>query len=200
MRSYQGQRSSSVRGIPLAILATLAFGCRSSASTKVQPSSCASTRPTVVLPQPDTPISTTIIARCPSRKVTILPKRDASAKSKPGSGRAARSAHGPEHDGADDQGAAGERPRRRNLSQQGERQGDAIHRLERGDDARRMRRERAQAADEQRVREGGAEYAQHDEQSQRSRIRQRRRDGERGKQAQRGTGVLPEGDLPCAAP
>src|SRR5471032_2198165 len=54
----QGQRSSSVRGMPLAIFITLAMGCSESPSTKGTPSLSASPLAMVVLPEPATPITT----------------------------------------------------------------------------------------------------------------------------------------------
>src|SRR6516165_8893106 len=57
--SSQGWRSSSLSGSPAVILAMLACGCRVSASTKGTRSRCASAAPTVDLPDPETPITTT---------------------------------------------------------------------------------------------------------------------------------------------
>src|SRR3984885_8474097 len=59
MRSSQGQRSSSVSGWPDFILARAASVCRSSPSMKRASSAAASRSPTVVLPEPETPITTT---------------------------------------------------------------------------------------------------------------------------------------------
>ena len=58
MAVSQGQRSSSVRGVPAAIFFTLAMGCRESPSTKGTPSRSASPLAMVVLPDPATPITT----------------------------------------------------------------------------------------------------------------------------------------------
>src|ERR1019366_8069447 len=54
----QGQRSSSVRGMPPAIFFTLAMGCSESPSTKGTPSLSAKPLAMVVLPEPATPITT----------------------------------------------------------------------------------------------------------------------------------------------
>src|SRR5215469_4773211 len=54
----QGQRSSSVKGMPLAIFFTLAAGCSESPSTKGTPSLSANWLASVVLPEPATPITT----------------------------------------------------------------------------------------------------------------------------------------------
>lgn len=54
----QGARSSSFRGVPAAILAMFSTGCRESPSANGRPSSCATRAPIVVLPQPETPITT----------------------------------------------------------------------------------------------------------------------------------------------
>ena len=62
LRSH-GHRSSSVSGTPAAILATLASGWNASPSAYVQPSAAASPVATVVLPTPDTPITTTCTPR-----------------------------------------------------------------------------------------------------------------------------------------
>src|ERR1700722_4733385 len=58
----QGLRSASVSGCPPRIFAMFAAGCRASASVKGQPSLPASSEPTVDLPLPDTPATTTIMA------------------------------------------------------------------------------------------------------------------------------------------
>ena len=58
MASSQGPRSSSVNGVPPRILATLAGGWKSSPSSYSQPSRPASSAAIVVLPDPDTPITT----------------------------------------------------------------------------------------------------------------------------------------------
>jgi len=55
-------RSASVNGRPAAIFWTLAGGWRSSPSWKDQPKAPASRRPIVVLPEPETPITMTIMA------------------------------------------------------------------------------------------------------------------------------------------
>src|SRR5271154_6317524 len=57
MRSSQGQRSSSVSGWPDFILARAASVCRSSPSMNCAPSASASIWPTVVLPDPETPMT-----------------------------------------------------------------------------------------------------------------------------------------------
>src|SRR5690606_8346244 len=61
-----GSRSWSVRGTPARILAMLAGGWWSSASTNDHPSSAASAAPTCVLPLPDTPVTTTLTGAAPS--------------------------------------------------------------------------------------------------------------------------------------
>ena len=58
MASSQGQRSSSVSGVPLDIFFTLAMGCRESPSTNGTPRCSARLEATVVLPEPATPITT----------------------------------------------------------------------------------------------------------------------------------------------
>ena len=57
--SSHGQRSSSSSASPRDIFSTLARGCRSSASSYGNTSRLASASPTVDLPDPDTPITTT---------------------------------------------------------------------------------------------------------------------------------------------
>src|ERR1700682_1318094 len=57
--SSHGQRSSSVSGVPADILATLAAGWNSSAARKATPRCLASAAPTVDLPLPLTPMTTT---------------------------------------------------------------------------------------------------------------------------------------------
>src|SRR6516165_5841716 len=59
MPCSQGQRSSSVSGTPLCIFSMLDCGCNQSPSSKIQFSRCASIDAIVVLPQPETPITTT---------------------------------------------------------------------------------------------------------------------------------------------
>ena len=54
-----GHLSSSVSGTPAAILSTLVIGCRSSASRNRTPSRSARRAPTVDLPDPLTPMTTT---------------------------------------------------------------------------------------------------------------------------------------------
>src|SRR5437868_3519933 len=54
----QGQRSSSVSGWPALILATLAGGWKLSPSSNRQPRRLARQPATVLLPEPDTPITT----------------------------------------------------------------------------------------------------------------------------------------------
>ena len=56
--SSQGQRSSSSRASPAVILATLAGGWKSSASANGTRSRCANAAPTVLLPEPETPMTT----------------------------------------------------------------------------------------------------------------------------------------------
>ena len=56
--SNQGARSASSSGMPAAIFATLAAGCSSSPSTNGSPRTSASAAPTVVLPEPETPMTT----------------------------------------------------------------------------------------------------------------------------------------------
>src|SRR3984957_11137272 len=58
IRSSQGPRSASVSGIPCRIFSTLAGGCSRSPSMNGQPSFLASSSATVVLPLPDTPMTT----------------------------------------------------------------------------------------------------------------------------------------------
>src|ERR1700722_16660582 len=58
IRSSQGQRSASVSGMPCRIFSTLAGGCSRSPSMNGQPSFLASSSATVVLPLPDTPMTT----------------------------------------------------------------------------------------------------------------------------------------------
>src|SRR5271163_3686732 len=58
MRSSQGQRSSSVSGWPDFILARAASVCRSSPSMNSAVRALARRTPTVVLPEPETPITT----------------------------------------------------------------------------------------------------------------------------------------------
>src|SRR3954447_6311112 len=67
----QGQRSSSVSGVPLCIFATFAGGCSASPSWYRQPDRSATSRATVVLPAPETPMTTSTtgsspISPCPS--------------------------------------------------------------------------------------------------------------------------------------
>src|SRR5215471_21649221 len=59
MPCSQGQRSSSVSGTPLCIFSMLDCGWNQSPSSKIQFSRCASIDAIVVLPQPETPITTT---------------------------------------------------------------------------------------------------------------------------------------------
>ena len=60
-----GQRSASESGVPADIFATFAGGCSASPSWNRQPSRSASPRATVVLPLPETPITTSITAAIP---------------------------------------------------------------------------------------------------------------------------------------
>src|SRR5688572_20895222 len=55
--AYQGQRSSSVSGVPADILALLLSGWKSSPSSKTPPSFSASRLPTTDLPEPETPMT-----------------------------------------------------------------------------------------------------------------------------------------------
>ncbi|SLJ82223.1 Uncharacterised protein [Mycobacteroides abscessus subsp. abscessus] len=59
MRSSHGLRSASVNGIPARIRSMFAAGWKSSPSAKGTPSAAARRVPTVVLPDPVTPITTT---------------------------------------------------------------------------------------------------------------------------------------------
>src|SRR6516164_3008357 len=59
MPCSQGQRSSSVSGTPLCIFSTLEGGWNQSPSSKIQFSRWASIDAIVLLPQPETPITTT---------------------------------------------------------------------------------------------------------------------------------------------
>ena len=61
MARSQGQRSSSVSGVPAFILAMLAGGWKESPSSRIQPSARARPAAMVVLPLPDTPMTTTIV-------------------------------------------------------------------------------------------------------------------------------------------
>src|SRR5579862_5001923 len=63
MLASQGPRSSSVSGSPRDILATFAGGWNVSPSWNAAPNPAARRAPTVVLPQPLTPISSTITGR-----------------------------------------------------------------------------------------------------------------------------------------
>src|SRR6266480_4580619 len=58
MPCSQGQRSSSVSGTPLCIFSTFDGGWNQSPSSKIQFSRCASIIAIVLLPQPETPITT----------------------------------------------------------------------------------------------------------------------------------------------
>src|SRR3984957_3575045 len=58
IRSSQGPRSASVSGVPCRIFSTLAGGCSRSPSMNGQPSCLASSSATVVLPLPETPMTT----------------------------------------------------------------------------------------------------------------------------------------------
>src|SRR5580698_857981 len=61
MARSHGQRSSSLSGLPLRIFSTLARGCRSSPSRKATPRAPASMAATVVLPEPETPITMAMV-------------------------------------------------------------------------------------------------------------------------------------------
>ena len=63
MASSHGQRSSSVSGMDWLIFSMLAGGWKLSASRNGQPSRRDSSVPTVLLPQPETPISTIDLRR-----------------------------------------------------------------------------------------------------------------------------------------
>ena len=58
MASSQGERSASVSGVPRLIFSMLAGGWKLSASRNGQPSVRDNSAPTVLLPEPETPIST----------------------------------------------------------------------------------------------------------------------------------------------
>src|SRR5215471_20053836 len=82
MAASHGQRSSSLSGTPLLILAMLAGGWKLSASRNGQPSRFDSAAPVVLLPQPETPINTRtsggcdrtrIVLRFPVRSVGVMP-------------------------------------------------------------------------------------------------------------------------------
>jgi hypothetical protein len=60
VRSH-GQRSSSSSGWPAAIFSTLARGWKSSPSANSQSSRSARRSATVVFPEPDTPMTTTVV-------------------------------------------------------------------------------------------------------------------------------------------
>ena len=72
--------------------------------------------------------------------------------------------------------APGEHPGRGPLAEQHRRERDPVDRLERGHDARRVRRHRGERRDEQRVRERGAGDAEHDDERQ---VAHRRQDASR---------------------
>src|ERR1700730_17982145 len=59
--SSQGQRSSSVSGVPLCILSTLEAGWNQSASSNSHRRCKARSAPTVDFPHPETPITTTTL-------------------------------------------------------------------------------------------------------------------------------------------
>src|SRR5580700_3802482 len=61
--SSQGQRSSSVSGTPFFIFSTLAAGWNSSPSRKTKPSFFANKVAIVVLPEPETPMTTRTVGR-----------------------------------------------------------------------------------------------------------------------------------------
>src|SRR5262249_34824825 len=58
----QGSRSWSFKGSPRRILSTFSAVCRSSQSRNVHPRLSASARPTVLLPEPETPITMICLA------------------------------------------------------------------------------------------------------------------------------------------
>ena len=58
MLSSQGTRSSSLNGMPAAIFATFSLECSWSPSWNAQPSLSRRISATLVLPEPDTPITT----------------------------------------------------------------------------------------------------------------------------------------------
>ena len=72
MLRNHGHRSSSVNGWPDAILATFASGWNASPSANVQPSKVESPLATVLLPTPETPITTTICTRVPPATLDTL--------------------------------------------------------------------------------------------------------------------------------
>src|SRR5215813_209243 len=83
MAASHGQRSSSSRGTPLLILAMLAGGWKLSASRNCQPSRLDSAAPMVLLPQPETPISTMTSGDCDRTCIILRPLCAAKMPSKP---------------------------------------------------------------------------------------------------------------------
>src|SRR6478735_2508938 len=72
MRSSQGQRSSSVSGVPARMRATLSGECRPSPSMKPRPSASAMPAATVDLPEPETPITTSAMRLDPAMSAAAL--------------------------------------------------------------------------------------------------------------------------------
>src|SRR5678816_4742994 len=72
MRASQGQRSSSVSGVPARMRATLSSECRPSPSMKPRPSASAMPAATVDLPEPETPITTSAMRFGPAMSATAL--------------------------------------------------------------------------------------------------------------------------------
>src|SRR3954469_16673055 len=83
----QGQRSSSVNGIPACILAMFSGGWNASPSSRVQPTRFANSLAIVVFPLPDTPITTTTVIGLPFRPVRsrspVLRRLDVTAEAEP---------------------------------------------------------------------------------------------------------------------
>ena len=167
-------------------------GWKSSASKNRQPRAAASASPTVVLPQPQTPITTTIIGPLPRRHAAHrAARRPVDSGSRHGGCAALRprtdSIHAIAH-AARNRGSRNEisarlhadrsrpAPRRRSarrpastrgagtLTEQQEGQRDAVDRFECRDNARRVRVIALQAGDEQRVRERRADEPQRQQQ------------------------------------
>ena len=69
--SSQGQRSSSVSGVPLRIFATLASGWNASPSANSHPSTVDSPFATVDLPLPDTPMTITTSGSGPPGRASL---------------------------------------------------------------------------------------------------------------------------------
>ena len=71
MSRSHGQRSSSVSGMPLCIFSTLASGWNASPSAKSQCMLTAMPLATVVLPDPATPMTTTMSGVCPDADASM---------------------------------------------------------------------------------------------------------------------------------